>query len=60
MKMSKQTEWLIYDKSKVTDELIKARYNIYTRPEYQELSITLFVSRYGSKRTIFMGSIMVR
>ncbi|WP_256241696.1 alpha/beta fold hydrolase [Bacillus sp. V3B] len=29
-------EWLMYDKSQVTDELIQARYNIYTRPEYQE------------------------
>jgi 2-hydroxy-6-oxonona-2,4-dienedioate hydrolase len=29
-------EWLMYDKSKVTEELIEARYNIYTRPEYQE------------------------
>ena len=29
-------EWLMYDKSQVTDELIEARYNIYTRPEYQE------------------------
>ena len=26
----------MYDKSQVTDELIEARYNIYTRPEYQE------------------------
>ncbi|MBA4603407.1 alpha/beta fold hydrolase [Thermoactinomyces mirandus] len=29
-------EWLMYDKSQVTDELIKTRYDIYTRPEYQE------------------------
>lgn len=29
-------EWLMYDKSQVTDELIEARYNIYTQPSYQE------------------------
>jgi 2-hydroxy-6-oxonona-2,4-dienedioate hydrolase len=29
-------EWLMYDKSQVTDELIETRYNIYTKPEYQE------------------------
>lgn len=29
-------EWLMYDKSQVTDELIKVRYDIYTKPEYQE------------------------
>lgn len=29
-------EWLMYDKSQVTDELIQARYNIYTQPSYQE------------------------
>ncbi|WP_353625823.1 alpha/beta fold hydrolase [Bacillus sp. JCM 19041] len=28
-------EWLMYDKSQVTDELIEARYKIYTQPEYQ-------------------------
>lgn len=28
-------EWLMYDKSQVTDELIKIRYDIYTQPEYQ-------------------------
>lgn len=29
-------EWLMYDKSQVTDELIEARYNIYTQPSYQQ------------------------
>jgi 2-hydroxy-6-oxonona-2,4-dienedioate hydrolase len=29
-------EWLMYDKSQVTDELIQTRFNIYTKPEYQE------------------------
>ncbi len=29
-------EWLMYDKSQVTDELIKARYKIYTQSEYQK------------------------
>ncbi len=29
-------EWLMYDKSQVTEELIEARYNIYTQPSYQE------------------------
>ncbi|ASV67374.1 alpha/beta hydrolase [Cytobacillus sp. FSL W7-1323] len=29
-------EWLMYDKSQVTDELIESRYNIYTQPAYQE------------------------
>lgn len=29
-------EWLMYDKSKVTDELIETRYKIYTQPSYQE------------------------
>ncbi|CAK6470366.1 alpha/beta fold hydrolase [Peribacillus castrilensis] len=29
-------EWLMYDKSQVTDELIEARYKIYTQPSYQE------------------------
>lgn len=29
-------EWLMYDKSQVTDELIETRYHIYTKPEYQE------------------------
>ena len=29
-------EWLMYDKSQVTEELIQSRYNIYTRPEYKE------------------------
>ena len=29
-------EWLMYDKSQVTDELIEARYNIYTQPSYQK------------------------
>lgn len=29
-------EWLMYDKSQVTDELIETRYNIYTKPEYRE------------------------
>lgn len=29
-------EWLMYDKSQVTEELIEARYNIYTQPAYQK------------------------
>ena len=29
-------EWLMYDKSQVTDELIETRYKIYTQPSYQE------------------------
>ena len=29
-------EWLMYDKSQVTDELIESRYNIYTRSEYKQ------------------------
>ncbi|MFJ7746744.1 alpha/beta fold hydrolase [Peribacillus sp. NPDC097295] len=29
-------EWLMYDKSQVTEELIESRYNIYTQPSYQE------------------------
>lgn len=29
-------EWLMYDKSQVTEELIEARYKIYTQPSYQE------------------------
>ena len=29
-------EWLMYDKSQVTEELIEARYNIYSQPSYQE------------------------
>lgn len=29
-------EWLMYDKSQVTDELINVRYKIYTQPEYQK------------------------
>jgi 2-hydroxy-6-oxonona-2,4-dienedioate hydrolase len=29
-------EWLMYDKSQVTDELIEARYKIYTQPAYQK------------------------
>jgi 2-hydroxy-6-oxonona-2,4-dienedioate hydrolase len=28
-------EWLMYDKSQVTDELIEVRYKIYTQPSYQ-------------------------
>ncbi|RUS43914.1 alpha/beta fold hydrolase [Cohnella sp. AR92] len=28
-------EWLMYDKSQVTEELIEARYNIYTQPSYR-------------------------
>lgn len=28
-------EWLMYDKSQVTDELIQCRYDIYTKPAYQ-------------------------
>ena len=36
MKMFKtRLEWLMYDKSQVTEELIESRYNIYTKPEYQ-------------------------
>ncbi|KZE38991.1 2-hydroxy-6-ketonona-2,4-dienedioic acid hydrolase [Bhargavaea cecembensis] len=29
-------EWLMYDKSQVTDELIESRYRIYTQPSYQK------------------------
>lgn len=29
-------EWLMYDKSQVTDELIESRYKIYTQPSYQK------------------------
>jgi 2-hydroxy-6-oxonona-2,4-dienedioate hydrolase len=29
-------EWLMYDKSQVTDELIQCRYDIYTKPAYQK------------------------
>jgi 2-hydroxy-6-oxonona-2,4-dienedioate hydrolase len=29
-------EWLMYDKSQVTDELIETRYKIYTQPSYQK------------------------
>lgn len=29
-------EWLMYDKSVVTDELIQVRYDIYTQPSYQK------------------------
>jgi 2-hydroxy-6-oxonona-2,4-dienedioate hydrolase len=29
-------EWLMYDKSQVTEELIDCRYTIYTQPEYQQ------------------------
>lgn len=29
-------EWLMFDKTQVTDELIQARYDIYTQPSYQE------------------------
>ncbi|OXM86972.1 alpha/beta fold hydrolase [Paenibacillus rigui] len=29
-------EWLMYDKSQVTEELIEARYKIYTQPSYRE------------------------
>lgn len=29
-------EWLMFDKSQVTDELIQCRYDIYTKPEYQK------------------------
>lgn len=29
-------EWLMYDKSQVTDELINVRYDIYTQPSYQK------------------------
>lgn len=29
-------EWLMYDKSQVTDELIETRYKIYTQPSYQQ------------------------
>jgi 2-hydroxy-6-oxonona-2,4-dienedioate hydrolase len=34
--VKKRLEWLMYDKSQVTDELIQVRYNIYTQPEYQK------------------------
>lgn len=29
-------EWLMYDKSQVTEELIETRYKIYTQPSYQK------------------------
>jgi 2-hydroxy-6-oxonona-2,4-dienedioate hydrolase len=29
-------EWLMFDKSQVTDELIETRYKIYTQPSYQK------------------------
>ncbi len=29
-------EWLMYDKSQVTEELIETRYKIYTQPSYKE------------------------
>lgn len=29
-------EWLMFDKTQVTDELIKCRYDIYTQPSYQK------------------------
>jgi 2-hydroxy-6-oxonona-2,4-dienedioate hydrolase len=32
----KRLEWLMYDKSQVTDELVAVRYKIYTQPDYQE------------------------
>ena len=35
-------EWLMYDKSQVTDELIKSRYDIYTQPEYQKSVHNIF------------------
>lgn len=34
--VKKRLEWLMYDKSVVTEELIEARYNIYTQPEMKE------------------------
>lgn len=34
--VKKRLEWLMYDKSQVTEELIEARYNIYTQPEYKK------------------------
>lgn len=34
--VKKRLEWLMHDKSQVTDELIKARYDIYTQPSYQK------------------------
>jgi len=33
--VKKRLEWLMYDKSQVTDELVQIRYNIYTQPEYK-------------------------
>lgn len=34
--VKKRLEWLMYDKSVVTDELIEARYNIYTQKEMEK------------------------
>ncbi|RLL47021.1 alpha/beta hydrolase [Oceanobacillus piezotolerans] len=34
--VKKRLEWLMYDKSVVTDELIYNRYQIYTQPSYQK------------------------
>ncbi|WP_338450922.1 alpha/beta hydrolase [Niallia oryzisoli] len=34
--MKTRLEWLMYDKSQVTDELIETRYNIYTQSSYQK------------------------
>ena len=32
----KRLEWLMYDKSQVTDELVEVRYRIYGQPEFKE------------------------
>ena len=34
--VKKRLEWLMYDKSQVTEELIESRYRIYTQPSYQK------------------------
>ncbi len=34
-------EWLMFDKSQVTDELIKCRYDIYTQPSYQKAAYNI-------------------
>lgn len=34
--VKKRLEWLMYDKSVVTDELIESRYNIYTQPDMKQ------------------------
>ncbi len=50
----------MYDKSQVTDELIETRYNIYTKPEYQEAVYNIVcLQDLEVRETIFLGSIMV-